>query len=168
MADDATTADGSASPIIVPADVREKFGALVDLILASESMNDDERRYWIDILPVMTQEQIEAEAEPFIARLNQIGYRTFYKQLQVVDDRKGNKTYKGSWNVGIAIDVMIAKDALDMVVIGSGNADMIPLANHLAATGKKVLVFACNITGAYAEADPTIMKVEITRTLLEN
>ena len=50
-------ADG-ATPIIVPADVRAKFGAIVDLILASESMNEDERRYWIDILPAMSPEQI--------------------------------------------------------------------------------------------------------------
>lgn len=50
-------ADG-ATPIIVPADVRAKFGEIVELILASESMNEDERRYWIDILPAMTPEQI--------------------------------------------------------------------------------------------------------------
>lgn len=48
---------GGSTPIIVPADVRAKFGEMVELILASESMNDDERRYWIDILPVMSPEQ---------------------------------------------------------------------------------------------------------------
>jgi hypothetical protein len=48
----------STTPIIVPADVRAKFGELVDLIVASESMNDDERRYWIDILPVMNDDQV--------------------------------------------------------------------------------------------------------------
>lgn len=48
----------STTPIIVPADVRAKFGELVDLIVASESMNDDERRYWIDILPVMNEDQV--------------------------------------------------------------------------------------------------------------
>ncbi len=48
----------STTPIIVPADVRAKFGELVDLIVTSESMNDDERRYWIDILPVMNDDQV--------------------------------------------------------------------------------------------------------------
>lgn len=42
----------------MPADTRAKHGEIVDLILSSESMNDDERRYWIDILPVMTADQI--------------------------------------------------------------------------------------------------------------
>ena len=48
----------SGAVIIVPQDVRAKFGDLADLILASESMNDDERRYWIDILPAMNDEQV--------------------------------------------------------------------------------------------------------------
>ncbi len=55
---DQTTPTGGSQPIIVSADTRAKHGEIVDLILASESMNDDERRYWIDILPVMTTEQI--------------------------------------------------------------------------------------------------------------
>lgn len=56
---DATTPTGTGPiPIVVPDDVKAKFGGIVDLILASESMNDDERRYWIDILPAMSPEQI--------------------------------------------------------------------------------------------------------------
>lgn len=56
MPDPATSSGGQ--PIIVPAATRARHGDIVDLILASESMNDDERRYWIDILPVMTPDQI--------------------------------------------------------------------------------------------------------------
>ncbi|NOS68224.1 MAG: hypothetical protein HOO67_07780, partial [Candidatus Peribacteraceae bacterium] len=32
---------------------------LIALIKASESMNDEERQYWINILPIMTPEQIQ-------------------------------------------------------------------------------------------------------------
>lgn len=63
-------------PIIVPEDVRAKFGELVDRIVASESMNDDERRYWIDILPAMTPEQV--------AKLNDILVRE-RDQLAAID-----------------------------------------------------------------------------------
>lgn len=63
-------------PIIVPADVRAAHGEIVDLILASESMNDDERRYWLDILPAMTPEQI--------AKLKDILVRE-RDQLQAID-----------------------------------------------------------------------------------
>ena len=32
---------------------------LISLVLRSESMNDDERQYWFNLLPIMTPEQIE-------------------------------------------------------------------------------------------------------------
>ena len=43
----------------IPPEVQEKFGELIELIKASESMNDEERQYWINILPIMTPEQIQ-------------------------------------------------------------------------------------------------------------
>ncbi|MDP2395693.1 MAG: hypothetical protein Q8S84_07260 [bacterium] len=32
---------------------------MVELILSTESMDDDERQYWFDILPSMTNEQVD-------------------------------------------------------------------------------------------------------------
>ena len=43
----------------MPADLQQKFGDLIALIKKSESMNDEERQYWINILPIMTPEQIQ-------------------------------------------------------------------------------------------------------------
>lgn len=45
--------------IAVPDNVKQQFPELVALVLGSESMNDEERQYWINILPIMTPEQIE-------------------------------------------------------------------------------------------------------------
>ncbi|MDP7069324.1 MAG: hypothetical protein QF815_02250 [Candidatus Peribacteraceae bacterium] len=45
--------------VTVPDETREKFGDLIELILNSESMNDEERQYWVNILPIMTPEQVE-------------------------------------------------------------------------------------------------------------
>ena len=36
-----------------------KFPELIKLILNTESMDDDERQYWFDIIPSMTNEQID-------------------------------------------------------------------------------------------------------------
>ncbi len=65
MSDDQSSSSGSAatqttvSPlVIVPPELQEKQPELVELILKSESMNYEERQYWIDILPVMTADQI--------------------------------------------------------------------------------------------------------------
>lgn len=51
----------SADPaIVVPDELKAKFSDLIPLILGSESMNDEERQYWINILPVMTPEQVQS------------------------------------------------------------------------------------------------------------
>lgn len=42
----------------IPKLVKEKFPDLIPLILQTESMNDEEREYWFQILPIMTEEQI--------------------------------------------------------------------------------------------------------------
>ena len=43
----------------IPDDLRAKYPELIELILVSESMNDEERQYWVNILPVMTPEQVQ-------------------------------------------------------------------------------------------------------------
>lgn len=43
---------------IVPKLVREKFSDLIKLIFETESMNTEEREYWLQIMPIMTEEQI--------------------------------------------------------------------------------------------------------------
>ena len=44
-------------------DISEDFAktnpALVDLILKTESMKDEERKYWFQLLPIMTEEQVK-------------------------------------------------------------------------------------------------------------
>ncbi|MEQ1849016.1 MAG: hypothetical protein ABL890_00285 [Candidatus Peribacteraceae bacterium] len=50
----------SSTTLQVPAETQAKFGAVVELIKGSESMNMEERQYWINILPVMTEEQLRS------------------------------------------------------------------------------------------------------------
>lgn len=40
-------------------EIRNEFPELVEMIIGSESMNNEERQYWINILPIMTPEQIQ-------------------------------------------------------------------------------------------------------------
>ena len=49
----------SQSTVTIPEELKAKFPDLIALILGSESMNDEERQYWVNILPVMTPEQTE-------------------------------------------------------------------------------------------------------------
>lgn len=42
----------------IPETVKKQYPDLIPLILETESMNDDERQYWFQILPIMTDEQV--------------------------------------------------------------------------------------------------------------
>ncbi|MFA4891638.1 MAG: hypothetical protein WC604_04835 [Candidatus Gracilibacteria bacterium] len=44
---------------IIPKLVRDVFPDLVKLIFETESMDIDEREYWLQILPIMTEDQIK-------------------------------------------------------------------------------------------------------------
>lgn len=57
MADDnnATT----EKTLVIPPEVAEKFPELTQLIEGSKSMNVDERQYWIDVLPIMSEDQLQ-------------------------------------------------------------------------------------------------------------
>jgi hypothetical protein len=46
------------SKYIVPKIIREKFSDLVKLIFETESMDQEEREYWLQIMPIMSEEQI--------------------------------------------------------------------------------------------------------------
>ena len=50
---------GQTAGLQIPTELLQKFGDLVELIKKSESMNDEERQYWINILPIMTPEQVQ-------------------------------------------------------------------------------------------------------------
>jgi hypothetical protein len=43
----------------IPKFVKENYGDLVELIKSTESMDDQEREYWFQILPIMNKEQID-------------------------------------------------------------------------------------------------------------
>lgn len=53
-----TTVAPPQEKYIVPQLVKDKFPDLIDLVKKTESMNDEEREYWFQILPIMTEDQI--------------------------------------------------------------------------------------------------------------
>ncbi len=44
---------------IIPKLVRESFPDLIKLVYETESMDTEEREYWLQIMPIMSQQQIE-------------------------------------------------------------------------------------------------------------
>lgn len=60
-ADVDTASAGPAKPekYAIPKMVKEKYADLVELVKTTESMDDQEREYWFQIMPIMTDDQIE-------------------------------------------------------------------------------------------------------------
>ena len=89
----ANSSNGSA--YVIPQIVLDKYPELVDLIKKTESMSDDERNYWFQILPIMTDEQVN--------RLKTI-LNEEAQQLSKLDDQyqdelaKLNKKHLEEWN----------------------------------------------------------------------
>ncbi len=89
-------ADPQGTPptgLTVPADTQAKFGELIDLIKGSESMNDEERQYWVNLLPAMTEEQI--------GNLREI-LGNEKTQLAAIDEKYGKELEKESSEKSIA------------------------------------------------------------------
>ncbi|MFA5829522.1 MAG: hypothetical protein WC843_03440 [Candidatus Gracilibacteria bacterium] len=56
--DNSSFTAASGKTYAVPEMVKTKFPDLVQLIKETESMNDEEREYWFQIMPIMTEDQI--------------------------------------------------------------------------------------------------------------
>lgn len=57
-ADQGASGQGAAKKRL-PAAIQKKYPDLEQLIVETESMTDEEREYWFQILPIMTDEQIK-------------------------------------------------------------------------------------------------------------
>lgn len=56
----------------IPQTVRDRFPHLIPLILQTESMTNDERQYWFQILPIMTDEQVKKLEEILVNEKQQL------------------------------------------------------------------------------------------------
>lgn len=57
--DDSSSGPAKPEKYAIPKMVKEKYADLVELIKTTESMDDQEREYWFQIMPIMTADQIE-------------------------------------------------------------------------------------------------------------
>lgn len=81
MTSGSSGAGAAGDPLVVPAETERRFGPIIALIRGSESMNMEERQYWINILPAMTPEQVQ--------NLEQI-LNTEREQLAAIDAKYAN------------------------------------------------------------------------------
>lgn len=80
----------------IPAIVLEKYPELVALIKKTESMSDEERAYWFQILPIMTADQVNRLKNILEEEANQLAKLDTQYQEELT---KLNKKHVEEWNV---------------------------------------------------------------------
>ena len=80
----------------------------------------------------------EINQSGFLSLLEHNGYTIKSKDLRL----RGDGTAKGDWDVGIAIDIVSMLEALDVVILASGDGDFCALAELIKQQGKRVEVVA--------------------------
>ena len=78
---------------IIPKLVREVFPDLVKLIFETESMDADEREYWLQILPIMTEEQISKFRDILVNEKDQLSKldQDYEKEMKDIDKKYGKE-----------------------------------------------------------------------------
>ncbi len=92
---DATASGGGAAgttnpALTIPDEVRAQWPDLIELILKSESMNDEERQYWVNILPIMTPEQQQNLRDILVNERDQLAAidAKYAKEIQAVGEEQ--------------------------------------------------------------------------------
>lgn len=88
-----------------------------------------------NIYVVRSEEGKEAN---FFLALQKSGYTIREKDLQVY----AGGAKKGDWDVGIAIDCVKAADTVDVLILGSGDGDFVPLVEYLREHRGKTVIGA--------------------------
>lgn len=73
----------------IPSMVNEKFPDLIQLIKETESMNDEERDYWFQILPIMTEDQIRKFRDILVNEKSQLTSldQEYEQELQKLNEK---------------------------------------------------------------------------------
>lgn len=93
------------------------------------------------------------EAHSFKCMLSKIGIRPKYRQK--IPNRKS------SWNTTICVDIMRDLDALDVIVVVSGDGDLVPVIKEASDLGRHTIVIGCQPSNAlkrYASSTIEIYK----------
>lgn len=89
MADDVKNDDVE---LVIPDETKNKYPDLVEKIKHSKSMNNSERNYWLQVLPVMTEEQVKELQDILdteIRKLKEIDEK--YSKMEAAAAARGGK-----------------------------------------------------------------------------
>ena len=90
------------------------------------------------------------EEKGFFDALNKLGIETKIKDIRIF----AGGAKKADWDLGMAIDAITMAEKLDVVVLGTGDGDFVPLIEYLHSKGcqAEVIAFGKSAAGQLREA----------------
>ncbi|WP_420595833.1 NYN domain-containing protein [Deinococcus sp.] len=100
-------------------------------------------RELIHAIAYTVEKDNDSTSRPFIYKLSALGYkvRRMTLSLHHVTD-SGKAIWEGNWDMGMVADMVRMMDALDIIVLGSGDGDFTDIVELLQERGKRVEVIA--------------------------
>lgn len=107
------------------------------------------------------------EARRFKDLLINIGFELKYKEPKIYPNAEDpTKEYrKADWDVQMAIDIVQILDSVDLVVLVTGDGDLVPAVNYVKSRGKLIHILGCGISRDLREASD--LWFEIDKTMLD-
>ncbi len=87
----------------------------------------------------------DGDAKPFATSLERIGYIVKIKDVRTRSDGSA----KANWDMGIALDILGTLEAVDTIILASGDGDFVPLLDYIKGRNKRVEVFSFPNNTAY-------------------
>jgi uncharacterized LabA/DUF88 family protein len=109
--------------------------------------------------------QMHGQANGFIYCLERLGFKIKFKNPKSYQQESGIKR-KADWDVGITMDIVNMIDRLDLIILGTGDGDMVPVVEWARMKGVDVVVFAATISKDLKLAATKF--IEIPESLLED
>lgn len=109
--------------------------------------------------------QVRNQAASFLYCLKQVGFTPKYQTPKSFSDN-GVIVKKADYDVKITVDILEKASDLDIIVLGSADSDFVPLLRTLSDQGKKIIIFACKISGDISSLD-SITTIEIPESFIE-
>ena len=116
-------------------DATVDYGRLLELALRGRQL--------ASATAYVVEREGDSSAFGFVTKLSALGYRVRRLSVRIhrADDG-GRPVMEGDWDMGIAADMVRALPYVDVLVLGSGDGDFVPILELAQQRGKRVEVLA--------------------------
>jgi uncharacterized LabA/DUF88 family protein len=95
-----------------------------------------------DSMRAKNDEEYRRKQLGFHAALNDIGFKVIIKETRWFTDEQGNRQAKANVDLDMAVDILLQSEALDRIIMVTGDGDFVKVVQTLQSKGCRVEVLA--------------------------